>query len=197
MSTNIQTWYNFVLQQMAAESYLNGWNDLSGIDQQNRLLLGNNNYNFLQADQTPTSDILPGATRLTATQAADFTARYQVIDHRSNDDARFATQGVNAQGVNIQIGNGSGLSATLMFDTVAQQYTLSVRSTEYRDNADGGDWERDGYFGADGELMHPDKGFAFAQIAALEEYYQTLIAQGTISASTPLNLTELKGSASH
>lgn len=51
MSKTIQTWYNFVLQQMAAESYLNGWDSLSGIDQQNRLLLGSNNYNFLQADQ--------------------------------------------------------------------------------------------------------------------------------------------------
>ncbi len=29
MSTTIQTWYDFVLQQMAAESYLDGWNDLS------------------------------------------------------------------------------------------------------------------------------------------------------------------------
>jgi hypothetical protein len=29
MSTTIQTWYDFVLQQMAAESYLNDWNTLN------------------------------------------------------------------------------------------------------------------------------------------------------------------------
>ena len=40
MNTIIQTWYNFVLQQMAAESYLDGWEATGTTDRQNRLQLG-------------------------------------------------------------------------------------------------------------------------------------------------------------
>lgn len=136
MSTNIQTWYDFVLQQMAAESYLNGWNNLLHEEKVARLNLGSNNPDYLQNGQTSTTPILPGATRMTATQAADFTTRYRVVDHRGNDDARFANLGVNADGVNVLVGNGSGLSATLMEKLDANgnrtgEFTLSIRSTEY------------------------------------------------------------------
>ncbi|MDD2685198.1 MAG: hypothetical protein PHY62_03490 [Gallionella sp.] len=142
----------------------------------------------MKPDQTQTTPILPGATRMTATQATDFMTRYTVVDHRGNDDSRFAALGTNANGVNIQIGNGSGLSATLLQDA-AGNYTLAIRSTEYADVAKGGDWDRDGYSGADGELGAPGKGFAFAQITALEEYYQTLKASGVLPANATLNVT--------
>lgn len=135
MSQNVKKWYDFVLQQMAAESYLdqigkNG-NDLTKV-----LMLGSNNAGYPQSNgeyPLPDTKILDGATRMTATQATDFTTRYSIIDHRANDDARFAAMGINANGVNIQIGNGSGLSATLLLDNTTGQYTLSVRSTEYTD----------------------------------------------------------------
>ena len=65
MSTTIQTWYNFVLQQMAAESYLNGWNNLLREEKIARLNLGSNNPDYLQNGQTSTTPILPGATRMT------------------------------------------------------------------------------------------------------------------------------------
>lgn len=44
MSTNIKTWYDFVLQQMAAESYLDDWATLRPEAQMARLNLGSNNY---------------------------------------------------------------------------------------------------------------------------------------------------------
>jgi hypothetical protein len=63
-------------------------------------------------------------------------------------------------------------AATLMRDTTTGEYTLSFRSTEYRNQAQGGDWERDGLLGADGEIF--SDGFAFGQLAAMEEYFARL-----------------------
>jgi hypothetical protein len=63
------------------------------------------------------------------------------------------------------------LAATLMKDA-AGNYTFSIRSTEYFNRSQGGDWERDGLPGADGEIG--SKGFAFGQIASMESYYEHL-----------------------
>lgn len=94
MSTNIKTWYDFILQQMAAESYLDqsvrfgGTRTVSDV-----VMLGSNNPSYMQNNKIPqpADAILNGATRMTATQAADFTSRFTIIDHRSNDDPRFAS----------------------------------------------------------------------------------------------------------
>ncbi|MDO8954662.1 MAG: hypothetical protein Q7V63_07425 [Gammaproteobacteria bacterium] len=82
MSTTIKTWYDFVLQQMAAESYLDK-NVLFGDQYKSVLMLGSNNPDYLQDGEipTPNAPILDGATRLTATQATDFLTRYEVIDN--------------------------------------------------------------------------------------------------------------------
>ncbi len=69
MSTNVRAWYDFVLQQMAAESYLDGWNALSLQDRVFRLNFGNNNFG-VETNQ-PNVPVLPGTTRITATQADD------------------------------------------------------------------------------------------------------------------------------
>ncbi len=144
MSTTIQTWYNFVLQQMATESYLDGWNNLALDKRKERLMYGSNNptYQSLPFD----APILDGATRMTATQAADFLNRYTVIDHLPD--------------------TASGFSATLMRDNVTGEYTFSMRSTEYFDPTKGGDWYRDGLTGADGEIN--SHGFALRQILELK-----------------------------
>ncbi len=52
MSTNIKKWYDFVLQQMAAESYLDQSKDFGGAkDISVMLMLGTNNPMYLQKDQ--------------------------------------------------------------------------------------------------------------------------------------------------
>ena len=183
MSTTVKTWYDFVLQQMAAESYLDGWKDLSNTDRQNRLLLGSNNIYFLQAGETPTTPVLNGATRMTATQAADFTSRYTIVDHRSNDDPRFA----NTDGVITEIGDGTGFSATLMLDNQTGEYTLSMRSTEYFNQSAGGDWARDGLDGADGEIN--SYGYALGQMVAMEDYYNYLKTTKLLPVGATLNVT--------
>ena len=58
MSSTTQTWYDFVLQQMAAESYLDGWNDLTLDDRIVRLELGSNSFSV--PSNEPTTPILPG-----------------------------------------------------------------------------------------------------------------------------------------
>lgn len=159
----IQTWYNFVLQQMAAESYLDGINLGTTPDVIRRLRLGNNQEGFPETS----------LTRLTDPQAQYFVDNFRIVDHHANDR--------------------SGFSATLIrkLDSngnPTNEYTLSFRSTEYRDQADGGDWERDGINGADGSIVNT--GFAFAQLAAMEDYYTYLkTTPGLLPAGAVLNVT--------
>jgi pimeloyl-ACP methyl ester carboxylesterase len=156
---SITNWLDFATQQVAAESYLQGidWNDPQQVQRQ--LQLGNNNLE----GATPNDPLLPGKTRLTALQAEQFTQRYHIVDHHAND--------------------ASGFSATLFsyVEDGITKYTLSFRSLEYRNQGNGGDWERDGLLGASGEI--PFRGFAFAQLAAMEEYWSDL-TQGRLSNGT-------------
>ena len=168
MATSIQTWIDFALQQMAAESYLDQF--LSGERSLARVLRnGNNNEDVIPVDQ------FDGKTRfvdLAGVQNADqimgsaqaFVSRYQIVDHHAND--------------------ATGFSATLMRDTTTGEYTLSFRSTESAPAVQGGDRERD-LFGADAELGL--SGFAFGQLAAMEEYFtrlkQGIKSDGTVDAS--------------
>ena len=159
--TQIRTWLDFALQQLTAESYVNRF--LSGELSLDRVLkMGNNN---LPGDQSATA-VLPGKTRMTTLQAEDFIQRYQILDHHAND--------------------ATGFSATLMFDTQANSYTLSFRSTESAPTLLGGDRERD-FFGADVEIG--TSGFAFGQLAAMEEYYRSLKDSGKVPIGAVLNVT--------
>ena len=149
--SDTSSWLKFALQQMAAESYLNDV-DLSSSEQVvRRLLSGNNAGGFPET----------GFVRFTGTstqgQAYDFAQRYQIVDHHASD--------------------ATGFSATLIRDTTTGEYTLSFRSTEYQNQAVGGDWERDGLSGADGEIA--GTGFALAQLVSMEKYYRALKADPT------------------
>jgi hypothetical protein len=86
--SNVSTWLAFALQQMAAESYLDGiaLSDNDGII--TRLKLGNNNP-LLNDPEDPTLDGatrfidlagVPNAAQITGSAQA-FVARYQILDH--------------------------------------------------------------------------------------------------------------------
>lgn len=158
------TIYPFLLQQIAAESYLDGetatglpvWQAAGGI-RDDRLRLGSNNYSVPEFRVNPAAPDLPGKTRMTDAQITEFNARFDIVDHLPN------TQ--------------SGFSATLMRDRITGEYTLAFRSTEYADDADGGDWSRDGPSGAASEIA--GHGFAVAQIADAEAYFRSLRADPT------------------
>ncbi|MEO8048304.1 MAG: hypothetical protein ABI684_13560 [Nitrospirota bacterium] len=117
--SEISTWLQFALQQMAAESYLDGidWNNAEQVKIQ--LRLGNNRSGFPES----------GETRFTGTQTQGlqdqaFVDRYRIVDHHAND--------------------ATGFSATLMQERGTNNFTLSFRGTEYPNQSQGGDWERDG-----------------------------------------------------
>ena len=160
----ISTWLQFALQQMVAESYLDQL--VSGRQLKDILTDGNNDTRVILPEQ------FSGKTRFTDQLAAYFvpapgsTTRYQIRDHHAND--------------------ATGFSATLMFDTQTNSYTLSFRSTESAPATEGGDRERD-LFGADAEVGA--SGFAFGQLAAMEEYYQSLQASGKLPTGAVLNVT--------
>jgi hypothetical protein len=82
-----------------------------------------------------------------------FDSGNRIVAHRAND--------------------ATGLSATLFQWTNEQggtEYTLSIRSTEYKTFVDGGDRARDHFGGANGEIIQ--SGFALGQLAALENFYE-------------------------
>ena len=160
MPTNeITTWLEFSLQQMAAESYLDG---IANLDDRNlvrdRLLLGNN-HPLLDPD-------VRGATRFTDSLATRFLDAYRIVSHHANDS--------------------TGFSATLIQERGTNNFTLSFRSTEYQPQSKGGDFERDGTFGADGDVTL--QGFAFAQLASMEDYYQTTV-KSLLPTGAVLNVT--------
>jgi Ca2+-binding RTX toxin-like protein len=164
--SEISAWLQFALQQMAAESYLDGINLSIKSDVRTRLRLGNNRDGFPES----------GATRFTGTAAQGlqdqaFVDRYQIVNHHANDP--------------------TGFSATLMREIGTNNFTLSFRSTEYRNQSQGGDYERDGangllFTGADGEIL--TKGFAFGQLAAMENYYQSTV-KSLLPTGAVLNVT--------
>src|SRR5882672_10008703 len=139
MGTNIQTWYDFVLQQVAAESYLDQIG-INGNDATRVLMSGSNNPTYPQNNNMPlpTDPILLGATRMTATQADDFLTRYRIVSHLPNTATGFS--GTLMERLDAQ-GTGTG------------EYTFAMRSTEYLNANEGGDWERDGLSGTDGEIL--------------------------------------------
>ncbi len=173
-------WYDFVVLQMVAEAYLSDL-DLSRADQVAlRLQLGNNNFEPIVyvngiaqqnrrlttlASLAPDTPVLPGATRLTPTQANYFLDHWEIVHHHANDP--------------------SGFSATLMRHRESGEYTLSMRSTEFFDQRDGGDNQRD-VTGADIGIF--TSGFALAQLSAMERYYVELRA-GVLPAHVQINVT--------
>lgn len=160
---NVSTWLDFAIQQIAAESYLDNVDFTNTAAVRLALIRGNNRTGF-----DPPSGPLLGKTQLTNALADRFLATYEIVDQHSND--------------------ATGFSATLLKNRDTGEYTLSFRSTEYRNTNQGGDFERDGLDGADGDIK--DKGFAFGQLAAMEQYYQELRAPGgKLPTSAVLNVT--------
>ncbi len=165
MLSSVATWLRFSLQQMAAEAYLDqiSLSDLTRVKQ--RLLDGNNDARFVVPDANGN---LPGVTRFTNALVDRFLSELQIIDHHAND--------------------ATGFSATLTRDTLTGEYTLSFRSTESQYQVAGGDWERDGLSGADGEIV--GAGFALAQLVSMEKYYRALKADPTkLPSGAVLNVT--------
>ncbi len=170
MATPIQTWLGFTLQQMAAESYLD--QVLTGRSLIEVLTNGNNNEDVIPVNQftgaTRFVDLanLSNAIQITGSAQA-FESRYAIVHHHAND--------------------ATGFSATLMRDTQTGQYTLSFRSLEYQNQAQGGDWERDGQGGAAGEVA--GAGFALGQLVSMERYYEELKSSGKLPAGSTVNVT--------
>jgi len=181
MANNMQSLYAYVLQQMVAESYLEGITDYTSALVRQRLGAGNARNGF--------SSI--ALTRFTPDQSDDFLGRF-AIKHQWSDNATSSSTGAVTRPMSPgdigfiarngeQILANSGLSATLIQEKGTDNYTLSIRSTEYLNWKEGGDFERDGN-GADFALLK--NGFALAQLDSLDRYYEWL--RSTDSGALPL-----------
>jgi hypothetical protein len=120
MNQDIQSLYQFLLQQHAAEVYIN--NALRLDEEALNLalvVLGNNRFGFSQQ----------GQTRLTQPQFDEFFARYEIV-HQLSDNP---TGGGAEMWAGIPL--NTGFSATLLYDRVSGKYTFAIRSVEAIVNA--------------------------------------------------------------
>jgi len=146
-NTNVESLYDYYLQQVAAESYLEQEQDWSGDRLLAQLRLGSNR----KTSGNLINEGYPGYTRLTSEQAKEFQQKFAIVHQWSDnpDGARPNNDGIHNP---TDLAN-TGLSATLIFDKVSGSYTLAIRSSEFQQAADGGDRERD-IDGADIVLWH-------------------------------------------
>ena len=166
--------YQFLLQQQVAEAYLEDIDLRDPLQVREALRRGNNRFGF--ADDS-------GKTKWTEEQITELLARYDIM-HQLSD---LPTTGQPGTFAGTGIPSNTGFSATLLYDRETNQYTLAMRSTEYKSWSAGGDWERDGIAGADGDIAAT--GFAWAQIDAMEKYYAWLKSSGTLPPGATLNVT--------
>ena len=191
-NTNIKQLYGYILQQMAAESYFEG-NELNSIEEiKKQLYLGANREGY-KTNNTDLNEGYPGYTRMTKQQADEFLDKFKIVHQWSDNPTptgkRPLPEGIDGK-PKLNAGDllaNTGLSATLIQDKATGAFTLAIRSTEFRDWSKGGDGERD-KAGADIESI-ATKGFALAQLAALEQYYEWLKNNGKLPASAQLNVT--------
>ena len=195
-NTNIKQLYGYILQQMAAESYFEG-NELNSIEEiKKQLYLGANREGY-KTNNTDLNEGYPGYTRMTKQQADEFLDKFKIVHQWSDNPTptgkRPLPEGIDGK-PKLNAGDllaNTGLSATLIEKVengqATGEYTLAIRSTEFRDWSKGGDGERD-KAGADIESI-ATKGFALAQLAALEQYYEWLKNNGKLPANAQLNVT--------
>lgn len=197
MNRDISQLYDFVLMQMAAEAYFENINLSNRLAVAEQLQLGTNRpgYNN-QTDPSigrpDVNDGWPVYTRMTSQQAAEFVSRFEILhqwsDNPTPTGTRPAPEGNPAFArLNAEILANTGMSATLIRDRERGTYTLAMRSTEYNHSDKGGDGERD-KLNAD-FLSIAFRGFALAQLDALEHYYAWLKNNGKLPHGAVLNVT--------
>ena len=151
----VKTWLQSALLQLGAESYLHNIALVSRADVIDRFKFGFNDptHSYIgQPGVTSNSPMLPAYNRMVQSQAENLFDAYDIIDQHANDT--------------------TGFSATLYRNKTTGEYVLSARSTEFREWVKAGDGERD----QDGANVKGivGEGFAFAQLAAMEDYYTHL-----------------------
>lgn len=189
----INTLYDFVLQQMAAESYIES--GYASVDVEAALNKGANREKKEGADQNLNEGYV-GFTRMSRVQISEFLKKFKVVNQWSDNPDGQRPGAVDndtaLKKLNIDILANTGLSATLINRLNDQgqptdQYTLSIRSTEFLNAKEGGDFERDGTEqDAKGIVLN---GFALAQLNALEKYYAWLKETGKLPPNAKLSVT--------
>jgi hypothetical protein len=146
-NTSINSLYDFLLQQIAAESYFENvaLTDIPAV--RDRLYLGANRKGYTTNSNPDLNGGYAGYTRMTDSQADEFLSKFQIVhqwsDNPTPNGSRPAVEGSYAYPrLNAEILANTGLSATLIKDKATGSFTLAVRSIEFRDWDLGGDGEQ-------------------------------------------------------
>lgn len=150
LNTNIDSLYDYVLQQMAAESYFEGVAPTDIEQVERRLVLGANRLGY-RGGPSDLNDGYRGYTRMTAVQAEEFLRKFEIVHQWSDDPTPTGSRpAVEGRPDRPQLGDeilaNTGLSATLIRELRTGSYTLSIRSTEYRAWSEGGESANDSLF---------------------------------------------------
>lgn len=197
-NTDVNKLYEFVLQQMAAESYFEGIDFAIADIVKEVLRLGTNRVGYRPGPQDGFNQGWPGFTRMTDSMADEFWEKFEIL-HQWSDNPCIRSDGSldaprpPAEGdplypqLNDEILANTGFSATLIKNRETGEFTLSIRSTEFRQWEKGGDGQRD-TFPTD-VLGVSLVGFALAQLDAMEKYYQWLKDNKILKEGDKLNVT--------
>ena len=150
MSTEAYEKLQYLLAQVAAESYIDN-SDLRNEESFKKYYIqgANRDDKFVLLEAL---DEL-GLTQSTGLMWSDFSENWDIIQHQKN--------------------TFSGFSGTLL-KSKSGGYAISFRSTESKEEAKGGDVDRDSAKGANGEISMD--GFAWAQIRDMEKFFANLTA---------------------
>lgn len=173
MTSRARDLYLAALKQFAAEAYITLVSGDRAPSTEDALKAGSNNLERVvlvggrpQSNRlydripnaSPSTPILPGATRFTSKMFTDL---------------------VEAAGIDIvlqTVNDASGFSLTVLQSTTDPgHFTVAFRSTEFMDQAFGGDYERDKKGADEGMLLD---GIAWAQVAAADRWFREQTAPG-------------------
>jgi hypothetical protein len=167
MANEITTYLKYANLQMAAES-------LFGIKSTD---LPGTTKGKDDMTQTTLTDGNNRSSKFTATQATEFASLWEVVEHKSNEATGFS-------GTLFKAKSGGGAEVDALrtkYGITAGELTLSFRSTEFADDA-----ARDNQ--ATNSLEIRKFGYAFGQIADMQNWVETLSLNGSNVAVTGYSL---------
>jgi hypothetical protein len=175
MSTDAKILLKFANVQMAAEAL---FTFRSGSEDSNASPGTVREYRSAAAIRDHLVEGNTRASKFTTTQATEFSQLWEVVEHKSNTTTGFSGTLFRAR---------AGASAELLqkHGVTEGELVLSFRSTEFADDA-----ARDNE--ATNDLEIKQKGWAFGQIADMEDWYAGLRTSGKIAPGESFSVTGMR-----
>ncbi len=156
-NSQIQAYADMVNLQVAAEAF---WGRLNGPSPQTTIQISTEGNKNNSKEPDAITDLFDPSVDSNPNGGP----RYKLIAHQ---DLSLNATTISELGTSA-VANKSGFSASIFFDTVKNEYTLSIRSTEFADSIfDGGDIQANLDIGL--------RGWAFAQVSSMGAFWNAIV----------------------